>query len=340
MKYKVFYIAIILSTLGFMLSLVACQKSAPPPISAEEKHEAPVQLDLTHLCENLSKEMQEVDNTRTTFALEQINHDLKICIPLVDLKQQMHLMHLSNQMYNNFLTVKRTSKEQKAFESHALNMAQYPTVQQSHHQEFSLRDQYLLKHKGQAYVELHENTQQNLVYRRNPQYLARIFAPYLPQAERVFIENLAQQNMQNLFYNQDITIDANELLERALFWEDYVNKYPKSQFIKEAQYLYQAYSQLLFKGVSVNPVSESYLGESSIKSDHLSAIEKLSKLNKSQLSNQARRFLSFIQMNLNERTKLTGFEHPSAQLNQYLKLKSVQLNQPFDCFSDAICYKN
>ena len=200
-----------------MLSLVACQKSAPPPISAEEQHDAPVQLDLTHLCENLSKEMQDVDNTRTTFALEQINHDLKICIPLVDLKQQMQLMHLSNQMYNNFLTVKRTSKEQKAFESHALNMAQYPTIQQSHQQEFSLRDQYLLKHKGQAYVELHENDQQALVYRRNPQYLARIFAPYLPQAERVFIENLAQQNMQNLFYNQDITVDANELLERALF---------------------------------------------------------------------------------------------------------------------------
>ena len=84
--------------------------------------------------------------------------------------------------------------------------------------------------------------------------------------------------MQNLFYNQDITVDANELLERALFWEDYVTKYPKSQFIKEAQYLYQVYSQLLFKGVSVNPVSQSYLGESSVKSDHLSAIEKLSKL--------------------------------------------------------------
>ena len=90
----------------------------------------------------------------------------------------------------------------------------------------------------------------------------------------------------------------------------------------------------------LNPVSQSYLGASSIKSDHFFAIEKLSKLNNSQLSSQARRFLSFIQMNLNERTKLTGFEHPSAQLNQYLKLKSVQLNQPFDCFSDAICYKN
>lgn len=323
-----------------MLSLVACQKSDPPPIQVEETYEEPIELDLTKLCNNLSKEMQEIDNTRTTFALEQINQNLKICVPLADFKHQIALIHLSNQMYDNFLIVKRTPKEQSAFDFYALDMAQYPTIQQSHQEEFSLRDQYLLKHKGQAYIELHETAQHELIYRRNPQYLARLFAPYLPQAERIFIESLAQQNMQNTFHNHHITIDAKEISDRALFWESYIDQYPKSHFIKEAEYLKQAYTQLLFKGMPEDPVSNSYFGEVSIKSDHLSAIQKLAKLNNSQLADQARRFLTFIQINQVERKKITHADYSASQLNEYLKLKPVRINQDIDCFSDAICHKH
>ena len=321
-----------------MLSLVACQKSDPPPVQVEEKQEEPAELDLTKLCNNLSKEMQDIDNTRTTFALEQINQNLKICIPLADFKHQMDLLHLSNQMYDNFLIVKRTPKEQNAFDFYALDMAQYPTIQQSHQEEFSLRDQYLLKHKGQAYIELHETAQHELIYRRNPQYLARLFAPYLPQAERIFIENLAQQNMQNIFHNNHLTIDAYEVLDRALFWESYVDQYPKSHFIKDAQYLKQVYTQLLFKGMPEDPVSTSYFGEVSIKSDHLSAIQTLAKLNNSHLAYQARRFLNFIQINQVERKKITHTDYSTSQLNEYLKLEPLHIDQNIDCFSDAICH--
>lgn len=320
-----------------MLSLVACQKSDPPPVQIKETREAPVTTDLTHMCNHLSKEMQEIDNTRTTFALEQINQKLKTCLPLLDFKQQLYLMHLSTQMYKKFLTVQRTSEEKNAFNSFALDMAQHPTIQQSHHQNFSLRDQYLLKHKGQAYIELHETDQHQLVYRRSPQYLARIFAPYFPKAERTFIENLAQQNMQNLFRNNRIVPDANEISERALFWENYIKQFPQSIYIQQAKYLYLTYSQLLFKGTIQDPVSDTYLGESSIQSDHLLAIEKLAKLDHSQLSEQARHFLKFIQLPPNVKRNQTGSSQLSSQLSHYLNLKIITFNQYFDCFSDAIC---
>lgn len=321
-----------------MLGLVACQKSDLPPVQSNEKREAPIAIDLTRLCNNLSKTMQNIDNTRTIFALEQINQNLKICIPLADFKQQMNLMRLSTQMYNKFLMVQRSPQEQKAFELHALDMAQHPTIQHAHHQTFSTRDQYLLKHKGQAYVELHEADHHRLVYRRSPQYLARIFAPYLPKAERVFIENLAEQNSHNLFQNNRIFIDADEILMRALFWESYIKQYPKSSFSQEAEYLYQVYSQLLFKGTAQDPVSETYANEAEIKSDHLFAIKKLATLSQSQLSKQARQFLTFIQLNQQQKRAQTGYNSATEQLNKYLNLKSVKINQRLDCFSDGICH--
>ena len=92
------------------------------------------------------------------------------------------------------LKVDRTEFQQRAFEQYALEMAQHPTIQQAHFQQLTPRDQYLLKHKNQAYVELLDLGNGNLQYRRSPEYLARIFAPYPPAAEKAFIENLAEQN--------------------------------------------------------------------------------------------------------------------------------------------------
>ena len=52
--------------------------------------------------------MSEIDAQRTTFALEQINQDLKLCLPLLGFQQQKHLLGLSNKMYHDFLSVERT----------------------------------------------------------------------------------------------------------------------------------------------------------------------------------------------------------------------------------------
>ena len=164
--------------------------------------------------------MQQIDNTRTTFALEQINQDLKVCLPLLPLNEQLNLLNLSTEMYQRFLHVERSATEQAAFDQHAFDLAQHPTIQQSHFENFASRDQYLLKHKGQAYLELYDAGEAQLVYRRSPQYLAIIFAPYMPDAEQNFIERMAKDNMQHSLRDGGLTLDAADLAERALFWED------------------------------------------------------------------------------------------------------------------------
>jgi hypothetical protein len=336
-KLKPIPLSMLLCIITFAYSLVACEKNERAQITEHQEVKAISQpIDLNSLCHNLTKEMQSIDNTRTTFALEQINQNLKICLPLMSFKDQKHLINLSTQMYQNFFKVERTAQQQNAFNLHALDMAQHPTIQQSHYQEFSARDQYLLRHKGQAYVEVYDAGDAGLIYRRNPQYLARIFAPYLPKAEKVFIEHLAQQNMQPVVRNHKINVDAKVLAERALFWEHYIEQYPRSTYLKEAHQLFNLYSSLLFLGTRVAPISTTFANEQSIQSDHFSAIENIAQLSNSKLATKARKFINFIHMNTNEKTQMNSGQSSRENLKKHLQIEDVSKSDLSRCLTDAI----
>ncbi len=196
---------------GSVLLLGGCQQPSDPQIQVEQTEtkqtQSPVS-DFSLMCQNIEKNMSQINDQRTTFALEQINQDLKVCLPLMELAEQKHLMQRSTEMYQRFLKVDRTEFQQRAFEQYAQEMAQHPTIQHAHFQQLTSRDQYLLKHKGQAYVELLDLGDGTLHYRRSPEYLARIFAPYLPAAEKAFIENLAEQNMEPVLTEKRLQIEA------------------------------------------------------------------------------------------------------------------------------------
>ena len=81
------------------------------------------------MCQNIEKNMSQINDQRTTFALEQINQDLKVCLPLMDLAEQKQLMQRSTEMYQRFLKVDRTEFQQRAFEQYALEMAQHRIVE-------------------------------------------------------------------------------------------------------------------------------------------------------------------------------------------------------------------
>ncbi|WP_205666415.1 hypothetical protein [Acinetobacter sp. ANC 4169] len=335
----------------FML-LFGCQKPEPQPIpeQVQKQSQQDETVDLSLLCKNLEKNMLAINAERTTFALEQINQDLKLCLPLSTFAEQQHLLALSTKMYNNFLTVDRTAAQQSAFEAYAFDLSQHPTIQQNHFEQLTLRDQYLLKHKGQAYIELFDSGKGRVNYRRSPEYLARIFAPYIPPAEQVFIENLATQNMQPVLSEHILIVEPHEIASRALFWEDYLDQYPKSSYRKDAEYLLQMYTLFLFKGTQDSPVSDSYIDKYAIQSSSLDEIEKLAEVKNSHLATQATKFLHFLQLSEQQRLKeipvqLSPEEQQSQtenqlavkQLDQYLGLANLSLSNPRDCFSDAVC---
>ena len=43
------------------------------------------------MCKNIEKNMSQINDQRTTFALEQVNQDLKVCLPLMELAEQKNV---------------------------------------------------------------------------------------------------------------------------------------------------------------------------------------------------------------------------------------------------------
>lgn len=311
------------------------------------------QQNLTFDCQKLPQEMQQISPQRTTFALEQINKYLGMCLPDMNLAQKKDIMVKSNQMYAQFLTINRTPDQQKAFETYVVDKAQIPNIQQTFFEKLNQRDQYLLRHQGQGYLEIVEANDGHLVYRRSPQYLANIFAPFFPEAEKVFMQELAQQNKEPLLSNNKFKISAQEITRRALFWENYLKHYPNTSYQKDASYLLKFYSTLLFIGTEIQPVSTRYEDHLDIQISNLMEIEALAKHKNSRLADQARKFLTFIAMNEEQREKdiplsakvmdtASQSEHDLAvaQLAQFLGLTLFPLSEieKRNCFNDAICH--
>lgn len=324
-----------------VFALVACQQHDETHPIKEQIETPKVQntaVDLTLMCQNIEKNMAEINDQRTTFALEQINQDLKVCLPLLKLEQQKVLLKLSLEMYDDFLQVTRTPAQQIAFERYAFDMAQHPTIHQSHFEQLTPRDQYLLKHQGQAYVEVVDTGNEKLTYRRSPDYLARIFAPYMPEAEKVFIENLAHQNIEPALQNQSLQIEPFEVARRALFWESYIHQYPQSSYLNDAKLLLAQYRYFLFIGSPKSLVSEDYHDQYSVRASSWEEIEKLAQSNDSELSKLAKKFIHFYHMSDEERRQnmhAKKSENAEQQLIDYLNL--IRPHSHKNCLTDAIC---
>ncbi|MBA4069390.1 MAG: hypothetical protein C0495_05990 [Acinetobacter sp.] len=329
---------------GSVLLLGGCQQPSDPQIQVEQTEakqtQSPVN-DFSLMCQNIEKNMSQINDQRTTFALEQINQDLKVCLPLMELAEQKNLMLRSTEMYQRFLAVDRTEFQQRAFEQYALEMAQHPTIQHAHFQQLTSRDQYLLKHKGQAYVELLDLGDGTLHYRRSPEYLARIFAPYLPAAEKAFIENLAEQNMEPVLVEKRLQIEAADIAARSLLWEDYLKTYPNSSYKRDAEYLLKQYTYFLFRGTEQSSVSEDYRDRYAVDTSHLETIIELSSGQKSTLSTQARLFLEFLDMTPEQRQQALPADYrnrsEAEQILYYAQISPPSQKYDKDCFTDAIC---
>ena len=87
------------------------------------------------------------------------------------------------------------------------------------------------------------------VIRLNPNYIVKRFAPALMQADQVFVKAIAQQNQEQFYYDAGVAIIWKELGERAVFWEQYAQKYPKSFFAKDAKVLADYYLYFFIYGM-------------------------------------------------------------------------------------------
>ena len=172
-----------LIALGLLIAILVFTYHSPPAHFHDdfEKKSQFIehQYHSNNLCHDLQKQMQSIDNQRTFLALEQINHDLRLCLPQMSASEQLAMMRLSSEMYQKFIQVNRNEQQERAF--HRLATIDNPLLLQIQ-KEFELlhpRDQYLLQHQGQHLIQVIQTEDGEVFYQRNSDYLLNYFAPYI-----------------------------------------------------------------------------------------------------------------------------------------------------------------
>lgn len=313
-------------------------------------------------CNSIDAALNKINNKSQINDLVNVNQLLKHCLPQVSNKQQLQWLGASTAMYKRFLNTSDNNENAiKAFEEYGfsiLKQASSKTIKQHEvkgnirlFEKLSPRDQYLIGHQKTAYIELQYVGEGLFEYRRQPQYLLAVFAPALAVEQRVFIRRMAQDNQEIFLNDAAITVSWQELVNRALFWESYIRKYPNSYFIADAKRLYNEYVYFIFLGLDNTPVSDEYAPNTWIDEEALKQIKALAKRQDTAIAKKAQKFLQFIATPIEQRNKqfnIKMLDHDGQtkqqnaitheQLNQLLELKSPWADENYrDCHTDAVC---
>lgn len=313
-------------------------------------------------CKSIDDAMNKINNKSQINDLININELLQRCLMQVNNKQQLQWLGASTAMYKRFLnTSDNDEKATKAFEEYSysiLNQEPSKTAKPqqmkgdlSLFEKLSPRDRYLIGHQEKAYIELQYVGEGIFSYRRQPQYLLALFAPALPVEQREFIRRMAQDNQEIFLNDAAITVPWQTLVDRALFWEAYIQKYPNSYFIADAKRLYNEYVYFIFLGIDNTPVSDTYAPNTWIDEDALKQIKALAKRQDTAIAKKAQKFLKYIATPIEQRNKQFNIKmlddegQPKQQnaitheqISQLLELKSPWADENYrDCHTDAVC---
>ncbi len=133
--------------------------------------------------------------------------------------------------------------------------------------------------------------------------MADIFTPYLRQDQKAFIQRMAKDNQDIFLSDAAITTSFEELVERAVFWEDYITRYPNGYAVQDAKVLLDSYRYYLFFGSDNTGWTDDDIREF-LEPEYKQTMVALSKRPDSILAKDAKNYLNFMALSDNERQQL------------------------------------
>ena len=251
-------------------------------------------------CLALSKSMQKVGDTSKIEAIYTIQKQLKACLPTASNAEVLSLLENYQAMYRRFLQANNYLEGDSLFEvAEALEKGnKIPLDQLS---AMSPRQQYLVHsiQKGDD-IRLLYIGEGLFVFNHDLIATANLFAPYLSKAQAAFIQRMAKDN-QDIFWNDaSVAVPYAEVIERAVFWENYIKTYPNSSFIEDAKDLFTMYRYVLFFG-SDNTDWLNELSREFYEPEHEQLMKQLSQRPNSIVVQDAQNLLRFMKMSDDER---------------------------------------
>ena len=257
-------------------------------------------------CLALSDAMQKVDNTSKIEAIYAIQKPLKSCLPTASNAEVLNLLKNYQAMYNRFLWDDSDINDEE-FNNDFFDvmnaLEQGEKVAEEKLTNLSPRVRYLIGLiQNDADVRTRNLGEGFYAFDHDLKAMADIFTPYLRQDQKVFIQKMAIDNQEILWSDAAVTASFEELIERAVFWEDYIQRYPNGYSIKDAKNLLDLYRYELIFGSDNTQWTDDAMHEF-LSPEYEEDIRQLTKRPNSILAKDARDYLSFMAMSDTKRQK-------------------------------------
>ena len=303
-------------------------------------------------CLELSKSMQKVDETSKIDAIYNIQKVLETCLPTANNAEVLRLLADYQAMYGRFLTLNHNMEDDNFYT--VMSMAdEGKKVPAPLLKTLNPRLKYLigLVEDG-ADVRVIYLGEGYYAFTHDLQAMADIFTPYLRQDQKAFIDRLAMDNQDILWNDGGIAISFAELMQRAVFWEDYIARYPRGYAYQDAKQLSQTYRYLLFFGSNNTQWTDDTIHEF-IAPEYRPLMLKLARRPNSVLARDAQTLLDFMALSDSQRQE----RYPTPDLNEngdeidewaiprYQLAKALLIESPWqadnkNCFAGIVCVEN
>ena len=306
-------------------------------------------------CLALSDAMKKVDNSSKIEAIYAIQKPLKSCLPTASNAEVLNLLKNYQAMYERFLW-EETDLNSAEFDQDFFDvmnaLEQGEKVPEEKLKNLSPRVRYLIGLiQNGADVRVYNLGEGYYAFNHDLKAMADIFTPYLRQDQKAFIQQMAIDNQDIFLSDAAITTSFAELVERVVFWDDYIMRYPNGYMVKDAKMLLDSYRYYLFFGSDNTQWTDDDIREF-LEPEYKQTMVALSKRPDSVLAKDATNYLNFMALSDNERqqhypapsTDEDGYEMHERTMTYYRLNQAMQIPSFWntngdnrDCSNGVIC---
>lgn len=355
---------IIGSSLLLSITVTACQPTSSTPsgqTQAVEESNTPTVVDKPEpskkslgvdakTCVQLNQTMQTVDGTSKIEDTYAIQKQLDACLPTASNAEVMALLSNYESMYGRFLADDTDIDDENLestyenFNSVVYDLYYEESATSEQLQTLSPRVQYLIGLiQSGADVRFRDLGEGLFSFDHDMLAMANIFIPYLQKDQAAFIQRMALDNQESFWMDASIAVSFEELIERAIFWEDYIQQYPNGYAVKDAKILLDLYRHALFFGSDNTDWTDDTFHEF-LEPEFKQLMIQLTKRPNSTLAKDARTFLRFMTLNDDERQRRYSDQNTDDSGSSYGQLQvALQLSSPWsmqhyrDCLNSISC---
>ncbi len=305
------------------------------------------------ICTKLHDTINAIDNKNELEDIHGIQRQLEACLPVADHAEIRQWLTDYQAMYARFLSF-NSPTDSAAFFTVMNNIEQGGKITVAQLKQVNPRIRYLLGlMRSKADIKLRYIGANDFEFYHDLTAMADIFAPYLPDDQREFIQRMAQDNQKLFWFDGATALSFEAVGARAIYWEAFMSRYPDSSFYDDAKTLFDTYRYLLFFGADNTQWTDDERRKFYIPAKEQWMMQ-LAKRADSQLAKDAQKLLTFMQQSDNERQNLYPVDKKDrngheinerrvtqAQLNQALEIPSLSKTlKEKNCVNGILCVDN